>query len=146
MHSSSTVSFGFISLTCQSNIGQKMTFFILSNPSPEAMTVWRLYGLDLYIDNLGFNSLHKAITGLVYADIVSLIRVDPKLAFQEDVFGNTPLHWEAMRSNLEAIDHLLDAGADIDAISSITTSTPLSMAAALKIVDSCRHLLKRGKN
>ena len=57
----------------------------------------------------------------------------------------TPLHWAASADDVEAIDALLDAGADIDADGAVHTGgTPLSDAVIFEQWSAARRLVERG--
>jgi ankyrin repeat protein len=57
----------------------------------------------------------------------------------------TPLHWAASSDDIEALDALLDAGADIDAPGAVIAGgTPLSDAVAFGQWNAARRLVERG--
>ena len=57
----------------------------------------------------------------------------------------TPLHWAASSDDVEAIDALLDAGADIDAPGAVIGGgTPMADAVAFGQWEAARRLLERG--
>jgi hypothetical protein len=58
----------------------------------------------------------------------------------------TPLHWAASSDDLEALDALLDAGADIDADGGVIGrgATPIADAVAFGQWNAARRLLERG--
>ncbi len=57
----------------------------------------------------------------------------------------TPLHWAASSDGLEALDALLDAGADIDAQGGVIAGgTPLADAVAFGQWKAARRLIERG--
>ena len=57
----------------------------------------------------------------------------------------TPLHWAASSNDLEALDALLEAGADLDASGAvIADGTPLTDAVAFAQWDAARWLVARG--
>jgi ketosteroid isomerase-like protein len=57
----------------------------------------------------------------------------------------TPLHWAASSDDIEALDALLDAGADIDADGAVIGGgTPLADAVAFGQWNAARRLLERG--
>jgi ankyrin repeat protein len=57
----------------------------------------------------------------------------------------TPLHWAASSDDVEVLDALLDAGADIEATGAvIADGTPISDATAFGQWNAARHLLERG--
>lgn len=59
----------------------------------------------------------------------------------------TPLHWAASSDDLEVLDALLDAGADIEAPGAvIADGTPLADATAFGQWDVARRLVVRGAN
>ncbi|WP_427017589.1 ankyrin repeat domain-containing protein [Pseudarthrobacter sp. P1] len=60
-------------------------------------------------------------------------------------FPETPLHWAACCNDVEALDALLDAGADIEAQgASYDGGTPLADAVGLGQWQAARHLIDRG--
>lgn len=57
----------------------------------------------------------------------------------------TPLHWAASADDVEAVDALLDAGADIEATGAVhTDGTPLSDAVVFAQWNAARRLVERG--
>lgn len=57
----------------------------------------------------------------------------------------TPLHWSASSDDVEALDALLDAGADIDADGGVIAGgTPLGDASAFATWGAARRLVERG--
>ena len=59
--------------------------------------------------------------------------------------GETPLHWAASSDDVEVLDALLDAGADIEADGAVLTGgTPLSDAVVFAQWAAARRLVERG--
>jgi ankyrin repeat protein len=59
--------------------------------------------------------------------------------------AETPLHWAASSNDVEVLDALLDAGADIDAYGGVIGGgTPLADARAFGQWDAARRLVERG--
>jgi ketosteroid isomerase-like protein len=59
--------------------------------------------------------------------------------------SETPLHWAASSDDIEALDALLDAGADIEADGGVIASgTPMADAVAFGQWNAARRLLQRG--
>ncbi len=59
--------------------------------------------------------------------------------------AETPLHWAASSNDVEALDALLDAGADIDAAGGVIGGgTPLDDARAFAQWDTAHRLVERG--
>jgi ankyrin repeat protein len=59
--------------------------------------------------------------------------------------AETPLHWAASSNNVEVLDALLDAGADIDAAGGVIGGgTPLDDARAFAQWDAAHRLVERG--
>ncbi|RRQ26233.1 ankyrin repeat domain-containing protein [Rhodococcus sp. Eu-32] len=82
----------------------------------------------------------------IAATIEALIaaRADPDCRFPGD-HHETPLHWAASSDDVDAIDALLDAGADIDARGAVIAGgTPLSNATAFGQWNAARRLVQRG--
>jgi len=69
---------------------------------------------------------------------------DPNARF-EGAHRETPLHWAASCGDVEAIDALLDAGADIEAPGAVIAGgTPLDDAVAFAQWEAARRLVERG--
>jgi len=69
---------------------------------------------------------------------------DPDGRF-EGAHGETPLHWAASCDDLDALDALLDAGADIEAEGAVIGGgTPMADAVAFGQWKAARRLLERG--
>ncbi|MDV8022729.1 ankyrin repeat domain-containing protein [Rhodococcus sp. IEGM 1330] len=69
---------------------------------------------------------------------------DPNSRFPGE-HRETPLHWAASSDDVDAIDALLDAGADIDARGAVIAGgTPLSDATAFGQWSAARRLVQRG--
>lgn len=61
--------------------------------------------------------------------------------------SETPLHWAASCDDVEVLDALLDAGADIEATGAvIANGTPISDATAFGQWQTARRLIERGAN
>jgi len=59
--------------------------------------------------------------------------------------GETPLHWAASSDDIDALDALLDAGADIEAGGAVIAGgTPIADAVAFGQWNAARRLLERG--
>lgn len=58
--------------------------------------------------------------------------------------SETPLHWTASCDDLEVMDLLLDAGADIDAGGGVIAETPLADARAFLQLKCAQRLVERG--
>ena len=76
-----------------------------------------------------------------------LLRVQPSAVLARDAMGKTPLHWAARLSNDEAIDMLIEAGADIDAVGHDGT-TPLYDALCGPVVSrtTCIRMIQAGSD
>ena len=61
-----------------------------------------------------------------------------------DNFGQTPLHYAVRNSNKIALNLLLNAGADPNAVDSEYGNTPLHLAATLKADNMIRRLVTAG--
>lgn len=72
-----------------------------------------------------------------------LLDDDDAAATEVDKKGNTALHWAARVGNLDMVNALLDASADVDA-EQVHHRTPLMYASMHGAVEICRALLKRG--
>ena len=58
--------------------------------------------------------------------------------------GETPLHWAASSDDIEALDALLEAGADIEADGAVIGGTAMADAVAFGQWKAARRLLERG--
>ena len=59
--------------------------------------------------------------------------------------GETPLHWTASSDDIDALDALLDAGADIEVDGAVIAGgTPIADAVAFGQWNAARRLLERG--
>lgn len=82
-----------------------------------------------------------AILAAAGADVNARMAPHPRDANCQE----SPLHWAASSNDVEAIDALLDAGADIEIAGAIFTGgTPLSDAVVFANWDAARRLLARG--
>ncbi|HST49260.1 MAG TPA: ankyrin repeat domain-containing protein [Jatrophihabitans sp.] len=69
---------------------------------------------------------------------------DPNSRFDGE-HSETPLHWAASNDDTEAVDALLDAGADIDAPGAVIAGgTPMADATAFGQWNAARRLVERG--
>ncbi|MEE2615043.1 MAG: acyltransferase family protein [Verrucomicrobiota bacterium] len=101
----------------------------------------------------GRNALHMATYGLpeprpdekITESIQLLLDAgfDP---MSRDNFGQTPLHYAVRNGNKIALNLLLNAGADPNAVESEYGNTPLHLAATLKADDMIRKLVTAGGN
>ena len=81
------------------------------------------------------------------ATIAALVRAgaDPDARFDGPSHAETPLHWAASSDDVEAVDALLDAGADIEAPgASIAGGGPLDDAVGYGQWRAARRLVERG--
>jgi ankyrin repeat protein len=70
---------------------------------------------------------------------------DVNARFQGPPSEETPLHWAASSDDVEALDALLDAGADIEAPGAVIAGgTPLTDARAFGQWNAARRLVERG--
>ncbi len=70
---------------------------------------------------------------------------DPNVRFAGGFHTETPLHWAASSDDVDALDALLDAGADIDAPGAVIGGgTPLADARAFKQWRAAQRLVARG--
>jgi ketosteroid isomerase-like protein len=70
---------------------------------------------------------------------------DVNAGFSGPQHSETPLHWAASSDDIEALDALLDAGADIEADGGvIANGTPIADAVAFGQWNAARRLLQRG--
>lgn len=75
--------------------------------------------------------------------VAELLRARPELVSAADEYDKTGLHWAAETDQAETVPLLLDAGADIEALTS-WGATPLDWAAAMGSVRVGDLLLARG--
>jgi hypothetical protein len=81
--------------------------------------------------------------GKIAALVAAGAEVDAR--FEGGPHRETPLHWAASSDDVEALDALLDAGADIDADGAVIGGgTPLADAVAFGQWNAARRLLERG--
>lgn len=66
------------------------------------------------LDLLGFNPLHKIITGLSNQDLEHYLELHPELVNAPDSSGDTPLIWAVRRQDLHVASLLLEYGADVN--------------------------------
>lgn len=76
-------------------------------------------------------------------EVADLLRVQPELVRFADEYGKTGLHWAAETDQAETARLLLDAGADIEALTS-WAATPLDWAAAMGSTKVGDLLIARG--
>ncbi|KAI4606977.1 hypothetical protein J4E83_009732 [Alternaria metachromatica] len=74
-----------------------------------------------------------------------LLRSQPSAVLTRDSLGNTPLHWAIKMANVDAVDLLLEAGADVHAVAK-DTATPLCEAvdSDFESREICLKLLEAG--
>lgn len=71
--------------------------------------------------------------------------VNARVRFADGREGETPLHWAASSDDIEALDALLNHGADIEAQGAVLTGgTPMSDAVIFAQWRAARRLLERG--
>ncbi len=75
--------------------------------------------------------------------VTDLLRAQPELIRFADEYAKTGLHWAAQIDQLEAARVLLDAGADIEAVTT-WGATPLDWAATMGSANVAELLLERG--
>lgn len=114
--------------------------------STEDLAALRIFFPDYDIDLWGFTTLHKAVLGL--GGPVKSVLSNPPVALEidrPDARGRTPLHWAALRADLDAMSLLLGAGASVHAVD-LTKATPLLYAVSSARPDMVQLLLGRGAN
>jgi len=69
-------------------------------------------------DHWLFSPVHEAVLGIGGKSPTEMLQTDHGRAIVNnvDAYGRTALHWSCLRGDLEAVRHLLDAGADVDAL------------------------------
>ncbi len=72
-----------------------------------------------------------------------LLSHDPRLVRASDEYLKTPLHWAAEHDRVDVAEMLLDAGADLEAMTS-WNATPLDWAATMGSTKVAELLLARG--
>ena len=79
------------------------------------------------------------------ARLKALLDDDPSIASREQPYGMTPLHWAARAGSAECANLLLDAGADVNALTKVHRA-PLHLAAEADKEPAARLLVRRGAN
>lgn len=95
--------------------------------------------------NSGFSPLHYAIADENWRALQDLV-THRELINQADNCGWTPLHWASLVGNINAVNLLLDCGANTEALASDTYLTPLHIAIIAGNEPLVRLLLTRGAN
>lgn len=78
-----------------------------------------------------FSPLHKAVLAIGGTSLRELLQSNVSIDTinRTDSYGRTPLHWAALRGDLNSVELLLDSGADISATDELQ-NTPLLYAAS----------------
>jgi ankyrin repeat protein len=100
---------------------------------------------DEYV-NLDLTSLHDFIMQGDNKQLARQVNLNPRhSASIRDVWGATPLHWAATFGNIEAIQILLQVGADVNAVCKRGRSV-LHWAVRTKSAQCCKILVDAGAN
>ena len=79
------------------------------------------------------------------ATVAALVAAGAEINAHAGRTGETPLHWAASSDDVEALDALLDRGADIDVEGAVIGGgTPLADAVAFGQWNAARRLIERG--
>jgi ankyrin repeat protein len=95
------------------------------------------------IDGSNFSILHEIILGINEKSLAAEIDRAPTCVHDVDCFGLTPLHWASIVGNIDAIDTLLEAGADINATCK-TGRSAIYWASRCNRFKCCENLLAGG--
>ncbi|KAF2117146.1 hypothetical protein BDV96DRAFT_644579 [Lophiotrema nucula] len=103
----------------------------------------RLPEVEEELDNMDWTPLHKIILGHSTQNFKAQLELDPTRLDHKDSLGFTPLHWAVRLNDTDAIDVLLEAGADVNVVCREGTSI-LSYASTHGFVPICQKLLEHG--
>ncbi|KAI8625412.1 ankyrin repeat-containing domain protein [Xylariaceae sp. FL1651] len=97
--------------------------------APEVLDAFRRMFPDVDLECWQFSPLHQAVLGVEGFSLPAQLKTDahPGMINATDARGRTALHWAALRGDLEAVELLLDAGADVDVVDEFKC-TPLLYA------------------
>lgn len=97
-------------------------------------------------EDLGFSFPHKVVLGLEGLGMSKLMEIEPDVVdinAQDAFYKRSPLHWAALRGDLNAVELLLEAGADVHASDGLNC-TPLIHAVSSGSLRMVELLLLRG--
>ena len=97
------------------------------------------------IDDRGFSNLHRAILKLEHGDLNQQIKTYKSMINDIDVNGYTALIWASRRGDQDAINILVEAGADVN-IQNNSGFSALHYAAEFCTLESVKVLLKAGSD
>jgi ankyrin repeat protein len=126
-----------------SNIAEIFWYEHLIKPYPDLLRVVPEL-LDAR-DGLRLSTVTEMVLRGSVESLSQCLRLDPRAILLRDSYGMLPLHWAARCNNLEAIQILLEAGADTEAVCK-RDWTALTHAALTGSVAGCKKLLQAGAN
>jgi ankyrin repeat protein len=94
-------------------------------------------------DGLELSAVTKLVLNGSTESLSQDLKLDPRAILLRDSYGMLPLHWAARCNNVEAIQMLLEAGADIEAVCK-RDMTALTHAASAGSIAGCKKLLQAG--
>lgn len=103
----------------------------------------QLFGDRECLEEMRFTTLHRIILGLNPSNLKDHIAQNPGCIHAVDAHGRTPLSWAAQRGMVEAVETLLQCGADPNMCPKDGNS-PLMHAAQARNPGCLRPLLDRG--
>jgi ankyrin repeat protein len=97
-------------------------------PTSERRILEELLPMDTLIEMAGLSPLHKVVLGINCLDLGELLRLNVCPVDQLDFSGRTALQWAAAKGDATAINHLLEAGAQLECQTRLRSETPLLVA------------------
>ena len=88
--------------------------------------------------------IHDAILGTTSLSLADALAIDEHKIDARDNVGYAPLHWTAIRGELDTVQILLEHAAKVDVRAEYTQYTPLHLASAFSHPEICRALVEGG--